>query len=152
MIGNTEYSLVAPEPGKKCCHNMDLLSATKEPPFVALPYDFDFSGLVQAAYAGPNPKYPIKNVRTRYYKGRCSNNEHLPETLELFLDKRDALFAIVDSVAAMDDTGARATGSVRSYLERFFDIIDDPEEVKKRLVERCLESSPPDNGAPFTIK
>lgn len=142
MIGNTEYSLVAPEPDKKCCHNMDLLSATREPPFVALPYDFDFSGLVQAAYAEPNPKYPIKSVRTRFYKGRCSNNELLPDTLELFRSKRDALLAIIDSVEAIDDKSARAARPARSYVEKFFEIIDDPDAVTKQLVERCLDDPP----------
>ena len=74
MIGNTEYSLTSPEPDKNCCHNMDLLSANKKPPFIALPFDFDFSGLVNAPYAEPNPRYPIKTVSTRFYKGRCKNN------------------------------------------------------------------------------
>lgn len=141
MIGNTEYSLVNPEPDRKCCHNIDLLSVTKEAPFVALPFDFDFSGVVGAAYAEPNPRYPIKTVRTRFYKGRCKNSDLLPETLELFRRKRADLFAIIDRVAGLDQTAERAMRPARSYIEKFYATIDDPDKVKKGLVEHCDQPS-----------
>jgi len=141
MIGNTEYSLTSPEPDKKCCHNIDLLSATKEAPFIAVPFDFDFSGLVSASYAEPNPRYPIKSVRTRFYKGRCANNDLLPDTLELFRRKRDDLLAIVDQVSYFDEKAASAIRPARQYVEDFYELIDDPEEVRKQLVEHCDEPS-----------
>lgn len=141
MIGNTEYSLTTPEPDKSCCHNMRLLSATREAPFVALPFDFDFSGLVSAPYAEPNPRYPIRTVRTRLYKGRCDNNALLPGTLDLFQRKREDLFAIIDEVAGLDRKAARAMRKARRYIEKFYSLIDDPDEVRKRLVEHCDEPS-----------
>ena len=141
MIGNTEYSLTSPEPSKNCCHNIDLLSATKEPPYIALPYDFDFSGLVGAEYAEPNPRYPIKTVTTRFYKGLCKNNALLPETLGLFQRKREDLFAIIDEIAAIDEKTARAMRPARGYIEKFYKLIDDPDEVRKQLAERCTEAS-----------
>ena len=39
-----------------------------------VPYDFDFSGLVGTPYATPPDQVPIKNVRTRFYRGYCSHN------------------------------------------------------------------------------
>lgn len=141
MIGNTAYSLAASEPGKKCCHNIDLLSATKEAPFVPLPYDFDFSGLVDADYAQPNPRYAIETVRDRYYKGRCKNNGLLAETLDRFREKRQNLFAIIDSVANIDKKAQGAMRPARSYLEEFYAIIEDPDEVQRQLVQHCLEAS-----------
>ena len=141
MIGNTEYSLTAPEPDKNCCHNLHLLTARKEPPYIALPFDFDFSGLVDASYAEPNPRYPIKSVRTRFYKGRCADSAQLPDTLELFQRKRGDLLAVIDEVAGLDRKAARAARPARSYVERFYRVIDDPDEVRKRLVEHCDEPS-----------
>ena len=137
MIGNTEYSLTAPEPDKNCCHNVDLLSVTKAPPYIALPFDFDFSGLVGASYAEPNPRYPIKTVGTRFYKGRCKNNALLPDTLAVFQRKREHLFAVIDEVAELDKTAARAARFARSYIEKFYEIIDDPDDVRRQLVEHC---------------
>lgn len=141
MIGNTEYSLTSPEPDKNCCHNMDLLSASNEAPFIALPFDFDFSGLVDSPYAEPNPRYPIRTVRTRFYKGRCSNNARLPETLDLFQRKREDLFAVIDHVADLDKRAARAARAARRYIKKFYKVIEDPEKVRKRLVEHCDELS-----------
>lgn len=139
MIGNTEYSLVNPEPGKDCCHNVDILSETETPPYFALPFDFDFAGFVNAPYAEPNPKYPIKSVRRRYYKGLCSNNELLPDTLKMFQDRRDEMYRSIDSVRDYGVPAARAARSAEGYLDLFFRTIDDPDKVRERLVERCLE-------------
>jgi hypothetical protein len=141
MIGNTEYSLTSPEPGKNCCHNMDLASANKEPPYIALPFDFDFSGLVDAEYAEPNPRYPIKTVSTRFYKGLCKNNALLPETLDQFQSKREELFAIIDEIAAIDKKTARAMRPARSYIEKFYKVIDDPDKVREQLTEGCNDRS-----------
>jgi hypothetical protein len=139
MIGNTEYSLVNPEPGKNCCHNVDILSAAGSPPYYALPFDFDFSGLVNASYAEPNPKYPISNVRTRFYKGLCRNNDQLPETLQLFHEKRDRLFDVIDTIRGHSIAANQSARSAQKYVEAFYRIIDDPDEVRERLVEKCLE-------------
>lgn len=141
MIGNTEYSMVAPEPEKKCCHNMDLVSADKEPPYLALPYDFDFSGLVSSSYGQPNPRYGIKTVRTRFYKGRCRSNDLLPETLDLFRQRREDLFAIIDSIASIDKNTERAMRPARSYIEQFYAIVEDAGEVQRQLVRHCDPAS-----------
>ncbi|MEJ2273850.1 MAG: hypothetical protein P8Y01_04670 [Woeseiaceae bacterium] len=139
MIGNTEYSLVNPEPGEDCCHNADILSATESPPYIALPFDFDFSGLVNAPYAEPNPKYPINSVRRRFYKGLCSNNDILPETLEVFRHRRADMYRAIDSISDYGVHAARAASSTARYLDTFFDTINDPERVRERLIERCLD-------------
>ena len=142
MIGNTEYSLVNPEPGRNCCHNADILSASEGPPYVALPYDFDFSGLVNAPYAEPNPKYPIRTVRMRFYKGLCSNNDLLPDTLRLISDKRDDLLGATENLYGLSSPANQAARSVRSYVKGFLRIIDDPDEVSGRMIEKCLVSEP----------
>jgi hypothetical protein len=142
MIGNTEYSLVNPEPEKNCCHNVDILAASDGSPFLALPYDFDFSGLVNAPYAVPNPKYPIPGVRTRLYKGLCSNNDILSETLQLFRDSRDRLFGTIEKLRGISGTSNKAARSARNYVESFFRIIDDPDEVRERMIGNCVAPEP----------
>ena len=137
MIGNTEYSLVNPEPDKQCCHNMDVLSADGGPPYIALPFDFDFAGLVNASYAEPNPRYPVSSVRTRYYKGLCSTNDLLPETIRLFERRRDDMFRAIDELSNACGAARRAVGWPRRYIESFYDIISDPDRVQKELLDKC---------------
>lgn len=137
MIGNTEYSLVNPEPGKACCHNMDVLSATGTPPYLPLPFDFDFSGLVDTSYAQPNPRYPIDSVRTRLYKGVCANNDLLPGTVQLFVDAREEFDRIVDEYSGLSRYSARL---VKQYLHSFYKKIRDPASVQETLAGHCYES------------
>jgi len=134
MIGNTEYSLVNPEPDKNCCHNSDVLSTTKGPPYIPLAFDFDFSGLVNAPYAQPNPRYPIPNVKRRYYRGLCEANGLLPDTLQVFLDKKEALYRIIDELKSATRKNQR---SARAYLDDFYEIISDPVQVEESLVDKC---------------
>jgi len=135
LIGNTEYSLVRAEPNKSCCHNADLMSATSGPPYTPLPYDFDFAGIVNAPYAQPNPRYDIPNVRVRLYKGLCRNNELLPETFQLFLDKKDAIYAIVDE---LDFLKSRSRRSVVSYMNIFYKRISTPKNINRYFIEKCV--------------
>lgn len=137
MIGNTEFSLVRGEPDKDCCHNAGLMSATGGPPFTPLPYDFDFAGIVNAPYAQPNPRYDIDDVRTRLYRGSCKNNELLPETIQQFLDKKEAIYAIIDE---LDVLKSRSRRDVTSYLNNFYKRIDTPKDVNARFVTKCDES------------
>ena len=136
MIGNTEYSLFRAEPDDDCCHNSDLMSETGAAPYVPLPYDFDFAGLVNAPYAEPNPRYKLKTVRQRLYKGYCENNDLLPETTQHFLDRREELFAVVEDLQLLSTISRRG---VVSYLEAFFGYIEKAKSVDARLVQRCVE-------------
>jgi len=136
QIGNTEYSVTRAEPDKSCCHNADLMSETEGPPFTPLPYDFDFAGLVNAPYAQPNPRYDIQNVRIRLYKGLCINNDLLPDTLQQFNDKKDAIFAIIEE---LDMFSSRSRRSVTSYLKTFYDRIATPKDIDARFITKCVE-------------
>jgi len=136
MIGNTEYSFVNPEPNKSCCHNADVLSATGESPYLPLPFDFDFAGIVNAPYAQPNPRYPIDDVRQRFYKGLCENNDLLPATARRFLDEHGDMITIVD---LLEPLSRRSRVSVRNYLNRFLDLISDDKSLERNFARKCLE-------------
>ena len=136
MIGNTEYSFVNPEPDKSCCHNTDVLSETGGPPYLPLPFDFDFAGIVNAPYAQPNPRFPIDNVRQRFYKGLCENNELLPGTAQRFLDEHGDFITIVDR---LEPLSKRSQRSVRNFLSGFLDRISSAESLERHFVNKCLE-------------
>ena len=136
LIGNTEYSLLKAEPEEYCCHNSDLMSATEAPPFTPLAYDFDFSGIVNAPYAQPNPRYEITDVRQRLYKGQCENNELLADTFQHFLDKKDEIYSLVDELGFLD-SGSR--GYVTRYLNSFYDHISKPKSVNTRFIDECSD-------------
>lgn len=135
LIGNTDFSLTRGEPGKDCCHNADLMSAAGAPPFTPLPYDFDFSGLVNAPYAEPNPRYKFRSVRHRHFMGLCKNNELLPDTIQQFLDKKDAIYAIIDE---LDMLKRRSRWDVTAYLNGFYKVISAPKHEGSALLASCF--------------
>ena len=136
LIGNTEFSLIKAEPDKHCCHNADLMSATGGPPFTPVPYDFDFSGLVNAHYAQPNPRYNIRHVRHRLFRGVCSNNDLLTDTIQQYLDKKDAVYDIIDE---LDMLTRRSRRYVNWYLDPFYKRISTPKKVDANFAKWCDE-------------
>ena len=63
LIGNTDWSASK-------AHNIVHIRA-RDGLVTAVPYDFDFSGLVDADYAGPPPTLPIRTVTQRLFRGFC---------------------------------------------------------------------------------
>ncbi|MGB5491564.1 MAG: hypothetical protein WBM76_12125 [Woeseiaceae bacterium] len=136
LIGNTEFSMIRAEPDKHCCHNVDLMSATAGPPFTPVPYDFDFAGLVNAHYAQPNPRYDIRHVRHRLFRGVCSNNDLLTDTIQQYLDKKDAVYGIIDE---LDMLTRRSRRYLNWYLDPFYKKISTPKKVDANFAKRCDE-------------
>lgn len=136
FIGNTDFSPIATAPDDDCCHNQALFS-TKDGPFRTIPYDFDQSGFVDAKHAAPNPRFELRNVRQRLYRGRCVNNELLPETLQLFRDKRPEIEALIED---QEELTPATRDDLLDYVSDFYDLIDDPDDVEKRIVSQCLPS------------
>jgi len=133
LIGNTDFSAIAGAEGT-CCHNHVLLGKEGELQY-SIPYDFDQSGLVDAPYAVANPKFRLRSVRQRRYRGRCRNNEHLDTTLALFNEKRGAILKLISEQQGVDDRSRKA---ISSYVEKFYETIGSPKRVQSQLVKRCI--------------
>jgi hypothetical protein len=129
MIGNTDVSIVK-------LHNVKLM-VTQTRTIYPVPYDFDFSGLVDTPYANPDPKLGISTVRDRLYRGPCRSEAELAPVLETFRAKKPAIMALYDS---LPDLTASYRRSARSYLEGFFSIIERPDRAKKTFVDACVRA------------
>lgn len=136
MIGNLDWDMVSGRAGEECCHNSKLIAATQESrtDVIPVPYDFDYSGFVNAPYAIPPEGINVPNVRTRYYRGLCRHNDQLPAAAAHFRARRAAILAVIDGETRLSD---RARRNARGYIEGFFAILDDPERFERQIVERC---------------
>ncbi len=133
MIANTDFSMVAAAEGEECCHNGELYdNAANELVFV--PYDFDMSGIVDAPYASPNPRFELRGVTSRLYRGRCLFNDDLDAAVELFLTRQDDVMTLVDEQEGLDDRQRRKT---RTFVEAFYKTIADPKTVERRMKNKC---------------
>ena len=133
FIGNTDFSLIAGPKGIPCCHNATLYQKDTAP-FIPIPYDFDHAGIVDAPHAGPNPKFRLKSVRQRLYRGRCANNAHLEAHFQLFRDKRDQVRQLVESIEGFN---TRTIKTTHSFLDAFYRDISSEKSIKRKFLKRC---------------
>lgn len=134
LIGNTDWSVLKGSGSERCCHNGKVVG----PPalhdaWVVIPYDFDQSGLINARYALPSESLPISSVRNRLYRGFCSGNTQIKSTIALFNDMRSAL----EELFLSSPNEPSESKAALKYLRKSFEIVNDPKEMQKQLLDRC---------------
>ena len=134
LIGNTDFSPIAGAPDNECCHNY-VLFANEVAAIVAVPYDFDQSGFVDAAYALPNPRFKIHSVKQRVYRGRCVNNKYLATSLQALREQRERVYAVVNKQAELT---SRTRKDLIDYIDKFYELIDDPRDVERQMYNKCI--------------
>ena len=134
FVGNTDFSPVATAPGEDCCHNQALFTS-EEGLYRSIPYDFDQTGLVDAYHAAPNPRFHIRTVKIRVYRGRCENNDIVPKTLELFRERRGEIEALINDQAELLPATQR---NMLKYIDSFYKTINNPKRVDQRIITDCI--------------
>jgi hypothetical protein len=135
MIANHDWSMMRGPEGENCCHNGKLLGANEAATggLVYVPYDFDFSGFVDAPYASPPPEIRIKSVRTRSYRGHCALNAAAVLEARRFRARKSEILGAVDATPGLTP---KTIAEARAYLGAFFAEIADDAAVTK-LTKRC---------------
>jgi len=134
LIGNTDFAVKRGPKGEGCCHNGRVIAeAGQQNDWVILPYDFDFAGLINTSYSLPDERLPIKRVTMRLYRGFCWQNDVLPDSIRLFNQKRSDIEVAMISPQVSKGKARR----VNRYFDRFYEIINDPQELKKRVTDKC---------------
>lgn len=140
LIANNDYSVIKPSGDDDCCHNVQLIGIEDENnnvgegDIVPVPYDFDFSGLVNASYAAPPSPVPIRDVRNRYFYGLCQPRPILDAAIAHIQSKREEIYTLIQEIPELDDKWRKHT---IEYIQDFYEIVDDPEKTNKEIIERC---------------
>lgn len=138
MIGNLDWSMRAGPKGEGCCHNSRLFAASgaagSGANLVSVPYDFDYSGLVDAPYAVP-PDGSDRSVRRRDYQGYCRHDVQARAAAADFRGKRAAILAEFARIPGLD---ARSQRTAATYLEDFFADISSDERLAEKVLKSCV--------------
>ena len=127
MIGNTDWSVPAN-------HNIKLIQLKEDSlskPF-AIPYDFDYSGLVSTDYAVPDAMLNTETVEERVYRGFPRTMEELNETFEIFRKQKESIYALINNYQLLT---TKTKKYMIDYLESFYTQINKPETVKTIFVD-----------------
>ena len=127
MIGNTDWYYPSN-------HNVDLCGQSGGETFIPIPYDFDYSGFVNAPYAVADERLKLRDVTVRYYQGRCRPPEETSETIQLFLDKKPDIMQLVADFSYLDK---RSRKHVNKYLKAFYAVVENPKNWEKAISEHC---------------
>ena len=129
MIGNSDWVIPISRNVKLIRSRADSSSA----PFV-VPYDFDYSGLVNARYAIPPPELPISSVRERYYLGFARTPEELQAALHLLRKQKEAIDSLILNLAPLD---AFHKKDMIKYISDFFEMTEKEKDIKERFINNA---------------
>jgi len=134
LAGNTDFALTQGPDGEECCHNAKLLT-NDAGEYIAIPYDFDGSGYVNASYAGlPSPLTGLRSNRQRRYWGFCDSIDSINSAIAALQESKERITSIVS-----DSTHVSPREASRSqrYVDDFFEILDDASKVDREIVGDC---------------
>lgn len=126
LIGNTDWSAVYG-------HNV-LLVENESGLVTPVPFDFDFSGLVNAAYATVSPVLPTRGVRTRVFRGVCRADTDWATLFAHFGARRDTLVGIANEIV---DLEPRQRSDVLDYLNGAFATFESSQRRDREIINAC---------------
>lgn len=125
FVGNTDWSL-------PYLHNIKLFMWNGK--YIAIPYDFDWSGVVDAPYARPDARLPIKSVRERLFRGPCFPREAIDAAVKRIVDAKEKIYERYRAQAGLDPKILKES---LQYYDDFFKTVSDPRDVNRELRPTC---------------
>ena len=131
MIGNYDWSV----PGLHNILVIKPLVIESTGLGIAIPYNFDWTGLVNASYAIPSKDVGIKNVRERIFEEICRSKEVYMKDLERFSSKKDEFYRVVNEFHYLDQKEKK---NVIDYLDGFFNqLAGNKDMLINTLINSC---------------
>jgi hypothetical protein len=130
MIGNTDWSV----PNQHNCKVLAGLRTDGSNLGMIVPYDFDYSGFVNASYAIPAEGLGIESVRERIYTGTCRNEEVYLKAVKEFAGKKESFYNVIHEFPYLDD---RSKKEMTRYLDEFYSLFDKRNTIVYNLIHGC---------------
>jgi hypothetical protein len=127
MIINTDWSL-------PIMHNIDLISVDYFKPPIPIPFDFDWSGLINIPYKVPTVAGMQTRIPERVYKGPCLNNKEVKKIKKFFQDRELDLVNVYIDCSYLDDEIKIET---LHKLQLFFQILENKYIFNSVFIEKC---------------
>ncbi len=132
MVGNTDWSL-------PIRHNVVILSQPGSPRpdlGIAIAFDFDYSGMVNADYAVPFEGLGIETVRERRYLGICRTEEEFLNALKEFSGKQNDFYKVINEFSLLKEKSKK---DITNYLKGFFSGMEKGNPVLNNLRSGCID-------------
>ena len=130
MIGNPDYSVT----GRHNLKILDKMTTGGSSDYIPVPYDFDFTGIVNAVYATPNEKHGISSVKERIFVGPCRDQESYEKAiaaLEIARDEFESHIWFLDYLSEEDRF------DMIGYIESFFATAENERFIDREISSTC---------------
>ena len=129
MIGNPDFSIA----GR---HNIKILGLPGfgSEGYTPVPYDFDYTGLVNALYAQPGEGLGISSVEERYFLGPCRSEEEHQLAINRIEEHREEILGMIDSFPYL---GGKEKLEMITYLDSYFERVKRPGFIQSELNRTC---------------
>ena len=112
LIGNSDWSIG----GKR---NVKVLE--KDERCILIPYDFDFSGFVDAPYTKLKPEHGIASAKERVFLGFKEDSKELASTIKYFKKMKPAILGVLEDCQLLS---SRERKELKRYLNSFYQNTD----------------------------
>lgn len=131
MVGNLDWYI-----GN--LHNLKLIQNDDpaRPTVYPVPYDFDYTGLVNARYAVAPERLDLSSVKDRCYLGPCPDEGRIDALTREFLVPKEAILAIFAQSPYLD---SYSQAQALSYLNEFFDMLERPQQIERLITATCRQ-------------
>ncbi len=102
--------------------------------FIPVPYDFDYTGLVNTGYAIPGISLGIEHVRERYFLGPCRGkilHERAVEEMQSLHDE------IVEMILGFEYLDENEKVDMMAYIQEFFNQAGKEDFINSHILNTC---------------
>lgn len=117
MVGNYDWSI----PGQHNVKVFKTITPTYRPYLIAIPYDFDWSGIVNATYAIPAENTGLNSVRERMFVGICRSKETFSRQLDILVSKKDVFYGIINNFEYLSK---KDKADIIDFLDTFYEPVE----------------------------
>ncbi|MCK4678124.1 MAG: hypothetical protein KAT48_08345 [Bacteroidales bacterium] len=127
MVGNPDWSVAL-------LHNIKIVQTTPFELPLAVPYDFDYCGVVNTSYAAPAEVLGIDAVTERIFRGFCRSEEEFQSTFDIFRDKKEEIYNLYKNLEPLNEKSLKWS---LNYYDKFYETINNPKKVKDDFLKKC---------------
>ena len=132
MIGNADYAVTG-------SYKLNFLVSNSENPsgFLPVPYDFDYSGLVNTDYAIPGKALEsigLTSVRERYYLGPCRPEKVHNETIQKLAQFEAEIKQYIKDFKYLDE---KEKDDMIAYLDSYFKESKESGFIDQKIAPTC---------------
>jgi hypothetical protein len=128
LIGNKDWYVTSR-------HNIIIMQSTgSEPVNYAVPYDFDFSGFVNAPYTYPAGESEDPLSDRRVFKGLCYTEDEFRQVFDYFRELKPVFKSVVREQKIITAASRR---HILSYMNEFYITINSRILIKEKFLGHC---------------